>query len=378
MERFSTILLVIMLACSAVAVAGTATAATSGAQTSDCTYPYSSTDVTGTNVTVTERPDRVAVLAPSDAQTMWDIGARDQVVAMPQTPATAYLENRSGRTDVTNDDGTTNAEAVVGSNPDLVLASNVTSADTVAQLRNAGLTVYHFSLVEDIEQIYAQTETTGRLTGNCEGADQTVSEMQTRVQAVSDAVADSDSPRVLYYFFGFTTGTGTHIHDVMETAGGQNIAADAGIEGYAPISNEVIADRDPQWIVQPSSAPRVSGSPFNETTALEEDQVVQLNANYISQPAPRVVIALERLAETLHPDAYEAPTATPEPTATETTTATPEPTGTATETSTPADTSTATETPTATTSTDGPGFGVVATLLAALGTVVLAARRKDT
>lgn len=373
MERLSTILLVVMLACSSVAVAGTATAATSGAQTSECSYPYSSTDVTGTNVTVTERPDRVAVLAASGAQTMWDIGARDQVVAMPQTPATAYLENRSGRTDVANDDGTTSVEAVVGANPDLVLAANVTSADTVEQLRNAGLTVYHFSLVEDIEQIYANTETVGRLTGNCEGADRTVSEMQTRVQAVSDAVADSDSPRVLYYFFGFTTGPGTHIHDVMETAGGDNIAANAGISGYAQISNEVVAERDPQWIVQPSSAPRVSGSPFNETTALERDQVVRLNANYISQPGPRVVIALERLAEALHPDAYEAPTATPEPTATETATPTPA----ATETTTPADT-TATETPTATTSTDGPGFGVVATLLAALGTALLAARRKDT
>ena len=270
MRRLSSILFATVIVLSVAAVPLTATA--SAAQSDECTFPVSETDVTGTEVQLDERPDRVVALQPSDAQITWDIGARDQVVGMPQNANTAYLNDTENRTNVANDDGTTDVESVVGANPDLVLAANATSLETVQQLRDAGVTVYHYALAEDLDDIYGQVETAGRLTGNCEAANESVADMQDRVSDVRDAVEDRDRPRVLYYFYQFTTGEGTHIHDLIETAGGENVAAQAGLSGYQQVSAEIVAERDPQWIVQPSDAPRPTGAPYNETTASEQEQ----------------------------------------------------------------------------------------------------------
>ncbi|ESS07711.1 MAG: hypothetical protein A07HB70_00253 [uncultured archaeon A07HB70] len=46
-----------------------------------CTFPFSETDATGTEVTVDAPPDRVVTLGASAAQTMWEIdSAREKVV----------------------------------------------------------------------------------------------------------------------------------------------------------------------------------------------------------------------------------------------------------------------------------------------------------
>ncbi|ACV48896.1 MULTISPECIES: PGF-CTERM-anchored ABC transporter substrate-binding protein [Halomicrobium] len=375
MRRFSAVVFAAVLVLSAVAVPVTAT--TSDVQSDGCEFPHSTTDATGTEVTLDSAPDRVVALQPSDAQTMWEIGARDQVAGMPRNANTAYLNDTGNRTDVTNDDGTTDVEAVVGANPDLVLAANATRSDTVDQLRNAGLTVYHFPLATSLDDIANNTETVGRLTGNCEGATETVAEMDERVETVRETVSDRDRPRVLYYFYQYTTGNETHIHDLIETAGGQNVAAEAGLSGYQPINAEVVADSDPQWLVYPSDASQPTGAPYNETTAVQREQVLSVDANYVSQPAPRVVLALEAMAEAFHPDAFETATTSATPATTES--ATPD---TITESETP-DTVTESATPdivtesaTVTTDGSGPGFGLVGTVLALVATLALGVRRK--
>lgn len=351
------------------------------AQQGACSFPVTATDATGSEVTVEDEPERIVVLAPSDAQTLWAIGAQGTVVGLPINQYTSYLNGTDGKTNVVNDDGSVNTEQVVGLEPDLVLTANVTPEATVTQLREAGLTVYSTDVATSIEDIYAVTEEYGRLAGECEGANATVAEMRERVSAVEDAVAGTDRPRVLYYFFEYTAGTGTHIHDVIETAGGRNVAAAAGIQGYQPISDEVVAQRDPEWIVTPSDAQLPRGAPYDGTTALQENRTVELESNYISQPGPYVVIALERLARALHPEAFGETETTAGATATETerpvaadggenaTAAATDggETGTTT-------TGEAGENGT-TTEASGPGFGLAGAVVAFLLAVVLARRR---
>ncbi|WP_226021521.1 PGF-CTERM-anchored ABC transporter substrate-binding protein [Halomicrobium salinisoli] len=362
---------------------------------SSCEFPVETTDATGETVSVASEPDSVVALQPSDAQIAYEIGAADKVVGLPNTSNTDYLENRSGRVNVKNDDGTTNVERVVGTEADLVLAANVTPVETVRQLRQAGMTVYHFDEVDSIDGIYADIDETGRLVGECEGAAETVNETRDRIERVRDAVAGRERPSVLYYFFDFTTGNGTHVHDVVETVGGENVAAEAGLSGYVELNREVVAEADPEWIVYPSDAQAPQGAPYNETTAVERDQVVEVTANDVSQPGPRVALVVEELARAFHPEAFENGTETPAATDTETATATEAGGSSATETPTPTEAVTSTPTDAATptgeeaetatdeattptpTAGDGPGFGVAATAIAALAAALVAARRKE-
>ena len=269
----------------------------------ECSFPTTVTDATGSEVSLQEEPEQIVVLAPSDAQTLWAIGAREEVVGMPVGQYTAYLNGTQEKTNVVREDGSVNAEQVVGLQPDIVFAASVTPNETVAQLRQAGLTVYSTALATSIEDVYGMTEHCGRLTGNCEGANETVSQMRTRVSEIEDAIGESERPPTLYYFYNFIAGTGTHIDDVMKTAGARNIAAQAGISGYKPINPEVVANRSPEWIIHPDASPIPQGQPYSSIPALEANRTVALDSSLIQQPAPRIVYPLTELARALHPEA---------------------------------------------------------------------------
>lgn len=325
----------------------------------NCSFPVTYTDATGTEVTVDEAPEEVVVIAPSAAQTMWDIGARGQVVGMPVGPTTAYLEGSSDRENIWTDDSQVNQEKVVGMEPDLVLAANINRNETVESLRDAGLTVYKAGFGGSLESIHRKVERFGAMTGHCEGAAATVDHMRDRAATVRDAVEGQQRPRVLYYFFNFTAGSGTFVNSLIETAGGQNIAAEAGVTGYARVNPELVADRNPEWIVHQSASPLPSRAPYNGTTAIQENQTLAVSANLISQPGPRVIQPMTKMAQAWHPEAYAAANAT---------TPTPTPSDA------PSPTASPTASPTDTSGGSGPGFGVVAALVAA-GLALLASRR---
>ena len=345
------------------------TAATSAQQ--ECSFPFTATDATGTEVTVEQRPQRIVALQASTAQTLWEIGARDRVVGMPVRDYTSYLNGSESKTGILTEDGSVDVEQVVALEPDLVVAPDVIPNETVEQLRNAGLTVYKSSLDKSIQSIYEKTDRYGSLVGNCDQADAVVEETRSTVERVRSAVEGRERPRVLYYFYNFTAGNGTFIHEILETAGGDNVAANAGISGYAQINEEVVATRDPQWLVHPSDAPLPTGEPYTSTVALRQNQTLTVNANYMNQAAPRFVIPLQKIARALHPQAFENGTAT--------TTAT-----TAGNATNSGATTTAGETPTAenattsggatTSSGTGPGFGVVGAVAALVAAALLARR----
>ncbi|MFW5918803.1 MAG: PGF-CTERM-anchored ABC transporter substrate-binding protein [Halanaeroarchaeum sp.] len=305
--------------------AGTTMGGASTNQVDDCTFPVTETDATGTEVTIEEEPETVVTLGPSAAQTMWEIGAEEKVIGVSQY--SSYLDGADSRTNVSGaDQSFVVSETVVDLEPDLVLAPSIIPDETVEKLRDAGLTVYKFDAATSLASVEEKTRLTGQLVGECEGADQRATEMNESLAAIDDAVADADSPRVLYVMGGgYSAGEGTFIDDIIESAGGTNVAAEAGIEGYAEINEEVLTEQDPEWIVTNSdigSVPETAG--YNSTTAVETGQVIVVNADYVSQPAPRTVTIVERLAATFHGDRYDGATPydTMEPATTEVTTAT--------------------------------------------------------
>ncbi len=359
----ATILVVAVLSpAGALGTAGATATDATNAMEQDCTFPVTKTDATGTEVTVEAEPQRIVTLSPSAAQTAWEIGAKDKVVGV--TKYATYLDGAESKTNISGAGMTTVVrEKVVSLNPDLVLAPNIIPDDTVRKLREAGLTVYKFREAKSIEDIYAKTTLTGRLTGECDGASETVSWMKDRISTVEQAVEGQDSPRVLYSMRGgVTAGEGTFINKIIEAAGGTNVAAEAGISGYKPISKEVVVEQNPQWVVLDSD--RELPEEYSATAAAKNDQTVVLNTNYVSQPAPRIVRPISKLAKTFHPEAYEQANVT-----TTTTTAT-----TATSTSSTDGDATTTTTTTVTESSGQPGFGAGVAAVALAGVALLARR----
>lgn len=368
MKRNRFVVFVTVMVAFAVFPAAVATpVGTTQSATPACSFPFSETDATGTTVTIESEPNRVVALQPSAAQTMWEIGAQEKVVGLPIGSSTAYLNGSKSndRTDITKQDGyTTNIERVVSLNPDLVLAPNIVSNETVEKLRNAGLTVYKFEAGRSIKSIYAKTTLTGQLVGACQGANQRVKTMKDTVSSIKSAVEGRKHPRVLYLMGGgYTAGNGTFINKIITAAGGENIATNVGITGYKKISPESVIKQDPQWIVVGSDTPTIPNrAAYSETTALKKNQTVVVNSNYISQPAPRVIIPMKKLAKTFHPSLEQENT-----TMNESTMANETGTQSKANSETNVDASSTEET-----ETSGPGFGVVGGVLALLVAALVA------
>jgi len=339
-----------------------------------CSFPFNATDGTGEEITVEERPERIVALQASTAQILWEIGAKDRVVGMPVRDFTAYLDGSEEKTNIFNEDSTVNIEQVVALEPDIVIAPDAIENGTIEQLRNAGLTVYKSGLDKSIEGIYEKTELYGNLVGNCEEADTVVEEMRSTVEEIETAVEGRENPRVLYYFYNFTAGENTFIHEIIETAGGDNIAANAGISTYEQVNREIVAERNPEWILHPNDAPLPTGEPYTSTIALRQNQTLTLNANYMNQAGPRIVIPLQKIAKTLHPEAFTEETTTTTPTTTTSTNGTTVETTSMPTTNGSGGDGVTTAPPsenTTTSSGSGPGFGVVTALVALVAAALL-------
>lgn len=353
-----------------------------------CEFPVTKTDATGTAVTLDEKPERVTTISPSAAQTMWEIGAADQVVGVSQFAM--YLDGAEEKADVSADYGAS-VEQVVATEPDLVLAPNVSAAD-VEPLREAGLTVYHFPAATDVSDIKQKTTTIGQLTGNCEGAAETNAWVDANVEAIESVTAEAeDRPLALYPLGdGFVAGGDTFIHSIITLSGADNAAVNQS--GYPQLSDEVVLEMDPDVLVVTQEGMFLDQEPYASTTAGETESEVVVNVQWLNQPAPRSVVeATHTLTSQLHPDLYdedvyverseislesdeETPTETDEseqPTE-QTTEQTAEPTATDQEPTEPPETEAEDGSAIST-----PGFGVGVTLVAMLFGTLIAVRRID-
>lgn len=277
----------------------------------ECEYPLELTDATGETVTIDEPPEEIVALQPSDAQTTYAIGAEAKVVGMPISQYTDYLEVEDHATDISQDDGSSvDSEQVIDLEPDVVIAANTAlyQEGLIEQLRDeAGLTVYVVDQATSIDDVYDNVAVTGQLAGECEGANDTIEDMKERLDAIEP---DVDEAPTAYYAMGddgTTAGPGTFNHDVLEAAGLENIAEEAGVEGWGEIDPESVVDADPDLIVYPDyqDEPPVPDA-VESTAAYQNGNTVAVNDNFMSQPGPMIVEIVESLAQAAEEQAAEA------------------------------------------------------------------------
>ena len=335
-----------------------------GVQSEACSFPYTATDATGTEVTIDADPERIVTLNPSAAQTMWELGAADEVVGVSQYAS--YLDGADAKANVSGPSGPS-VEAVLAADPDLVLvpsSSYGAATERTEQLRAQGIPVFVFGEGTSLEFVANKTVLTGRLTGNCAAGVRRAAEMRRSIELMEQVLDGEERPIGLNVFFGYTSGANTFIGDVMETGGLRNGAAEANVSGFQVINDESVVALNPEWIVVPENSPVPQTTAYNSTTAVQEGNVVVVDTNYLQQPAPRAVIAAETILESVHPEAYkeyqtrqaqsdDEPTPTTAPSET-----------------------VATVTPTSTTSTGTPGLGPMISVVALAAAAVLLVRRR--
>lgn len=312
MRRNSHLLLIALVLSSLLILGFGAPSAVASEHELSCEYPLEVTDATGEELTLDSAPDEIVTTAPSAAQTLWAIDAQDKVTGL--TMHSMFLDGTAGRTNVSADPFSLDIEAIVDLDPDLVLAPNVTPRPEIDTLREVGLTVYHAEVSTSVQDILDKTERLGTIVGECDATQATVESMNDRLDAIDQSVDEQDEEPLVFYASGggYTPGVGTFQHDAIERAGATNLAGAVDLEGWAPISGEVLIDEDPDWIFYPDSMTQAQIiEAAQETTAWEEGQVYAIDANKFSQPAPDIITAIETIHTEIHGD-LDVATPTPD------------------------------------------------------------------
>jgi len=204
---------------------------------------------------------------------------------------------------------TPDIEKIVALNPDLVLVAYGTTMDVINNMVGLGLTVFGIKTT-DLDDLLNDIKTVGEITDKEVEAQALTSEMESRIQAVTNQTEElEERPRVFYITWHdplWTVGAGTFIHKLIEKGGGVNICGN--ITGYPTISIEEVIARNPEVIIT-SAWPGIYEWAMNETAlnvtdARQNDRVYTCDDNLVQRPGPRLVKGLEWFAHLIQPDIF--------------------------------------------------------------------------
>jgi len=282
-----------------------------GATAETSTDPITLVDGLDREVSLPAPAQTVVSLAPSNTEILFAVGAGSQVVGRDMF--SDYPAEAASVQDVGGSMGEYNLEAIVALQPDLVLAGGINPPELVAALEELGLTVYFLPNPLTLEEMYANLETVGALTGHAAEAADLIESLAARVAAVDEAVATAEARPTVFYELDatdpaspYTAGAGTFVDQLIARAGGMNVAGEIETP-WAQVDIETLLTYDPDLIILGDSAwgqsaETVAARPgWQELAAVQSGAIHPFDDNTVSRPGPRLVDGLEALARLLHP-----------------------------------------------------------------------------
>jgi len=284
-------------------------------------------DDVGRNVTITEYPPkRIVSLAPSCTEILFALGLGDKVVGVDEFsdyPSEVQERVRAGNLTVVGSFGAAfNVEKIMSLQPDLILATGGIQhlIGIIEELEGLGLVVVTLYPIK-LEGVLGDISLVGKITGEGDKAEALVADMEERIQEITGKTQNVPKPRVYieYFFDGgyWSYGSESFTNELIFMAGGVNVFA--GFAGrYLSTSTEEVLKANPEIIIiaKGSMADACGLSPevirerpgWNETHAVQNDHIYQINEDIISREGPRIVEGLEELAKIIHPELFEKET----------------------------------------------------------------------
>ncbi|SFS33083.1 ABC transporter substrate-binding protein [Saccharopolyspora flava] len=246
----------------------------------------------GQPVTLLQQPKRIVSLSPSATETLFALGAGDQVVAVDKF--SNYPAN-APRTELTG--FTADAAAVADKKPDLVIAPD--NATQLAEgLKVVDVPVLLTPSAASLDDAYQQIQVIGQATGHGNQATAMVQKMRSDI---ADIVAKTPKPpQPLTYFHEvspdlYTATSQSFVGSVYSQFGMVNIADPAG-GPFPQLSQEHVVQANPNLIFAADTkccgvnAAAIAARPgWNTVDAVQRHHVVELDDDIASRWGPRVV-----------------------------------------------------------------------------------------
>jgi len=181
--------------------------------------------------------------------------------------------------------------------------------EAIATLQNR---IHTVPPAESVTQISKQIVEIAEIVGMPTVAEQMVRRMNYRIDTILSAVAQLATPAPSVYFevgaepMIFSLGSGTFLDSIIDMLGGVNIFAD--VEGWIPVSEEMVIDRNPQVIFTnvayiPDPVGAIVNRPgWDSIDAVATGQVFLIDPIASSHSNQTIVYAIEAMARGMFGD----------------------------------------------------------------------------
>ena len=251
-------------------------------------------------------PGRVVALAPSLTEVVYGLGEGDRLVgvcAQCDYPEEAKQVPRVG--------GylSPSVEEVLGVRPDLVLAvPSPGNREAVRALERAGVRVL-VAGDRTLDDLWTSIAAVADALGVPDRGGAMTSQVRADLQAVHDRVRGLPLRRVLLVVGHrplIVAGGGTLQDELVRTAGGVNVAADAGT-AFPQVPMDLVVARAPDVILDAAMGSEAGGrelfAAFGTVPAVRDGRIVTLAPDTLFRAGPRVGEAAAMLASAIHPEA---------------------------------------------------------------------------
>jgi len=245
---------------------------------------------------------RVVSLAPSLTEIICAIGASDCLVG--RSSACHFPPEVVKRVPVAGDFGIPVLEALAKCAPDLVVTVDMEDQNAAQAIEHLG--IRHASIpCRSLDDIPRAIRTVGKLLHREEAAEKLASEFSETLTGFRNPKLTTRR-RVFIEIWGdplMTAGKKSFLNELIELAGGANIAGDVARD-FFEISSETVLARDPEVIILlEGTAPAVAKrTGWQQMTAVKTSHICSgLDRDLLEIPGPRVLQSVELLRRCIQP-----------------------------------------------------------------------------
>ena len=246
-------------------------------------------------------PLRVVSLCSAATEAMVALGIADRLVGVDQHSAVAGAPHVS----VLATGGRLSAERLLAAKPHLAFAWWY-QRGAIEQMQGLGLRVVPLR-AQSVAEAVALVERVAEACSVAERGAALASRLRGELAALAREAPAAESAPLVYLELHSpfkSCGPGSYAHDLIVSAGGRNVAADAGT-AYPMVSSEVLLTRQPDVIllVRAAGTPRddLGARPGWASLRAVADGRVHVLPNDLMSPGPRVAEAVRTLRQLLHP-----------------------------------------------------------------------------
>jgi len=271
------------------------------------------TDGLGKEVVLDKPAEKILVFAPSALEIIDGLNAMDAVIGVDNW-SVDNKEPLAEGFEGFGDFQTLNMEKITAAAPDIIIGLAGCAEADIQKLTDLGVKIYVVE-ANTIDEVYMEITNMGRILGKDTEARELVDELKKQVEGISSKVAgltEDKKPKVFYEVWNeplMSAGKNTSINDLIEKAGGINIVAADGLEGWPEYSIEKLIQNNPDIIIAPVSlAPDVStiieDRRFSSINAVVNKKVYVVPDNPTTRPSQNIIKGLTMFAQAIHPEIF--------------------------------------------------------------------------